>query len=129
MAVVAEGEAFKAVYLRDAQFVFSRVQHHVHKIMSREIVREHGVMLLLGSMRAEERLPLPPGGLVHCGHRVRLLQVEDEKPVLKPLEKGGRGPIRAREALLRRQEAEEKLKGILQQIADEEQRKQAKATE
>jgi CRP/FNR family transcriptional regulator len=32
------------------------LQHHVHKIMSREIVREHGVMILLGSMRAEERL-------------------------------------------------------------------------
>ncbi|CAN7664112.1 fumarate/nitrate reduction transcriptional regulator Fnr [Pseudorhodoferax sp. LjRoot39] len=32
------------------------LQHHVHKIMSREIVREHGVMLLLGSMRAEERV-------------------------------------------------------------------------
>ena len=32
------------------------LQTHVHKIMSREIVREHGVMLLLGSMRAEERL-------------------------------------------------------------------------
>ncbi|MNT15534.1 fumarate/nitrate reduction transcriptional regulator Fnr [Comamonas odontotermitis] len=32
------------------------LQHHVHKVMSREIVREHGVMLLLGSMRAEERL-------------------------------------------------------------------------
>ncbi len=32
------------------------LQHHMHKIMSREIVREHGVMLLLGSMRAEERL-------------------------------------------------------------------------
>lgn len=32
------------------------LQRHVHKIMSREIVREHGVMLLLGSMRAEERL-------------------------------------------------------------------------
>jgi len=32
------------------------LQHHVHKIMSREIVREHGVMMLLGSMRAEERL-------------------------------------------------------------------------
>ena len=32
------------------------MQRHVHKIMSREIVREHGVMLLLGSMRAEERL-------------------------------------------------------------------------
>ena len=34
----------------------SSLQRHVHKIMSREIVREHGVMLLLGSMRAEERL-------------------------------------------------------------------------
>jgi CRP/FNR family transcriptional regulator len=32
------------------------LQHHVHRIMSKEIVREHGVMLLLGSMRAEERL-------------------------------------------------------------------------
>jgi CRP/FNR family transcriptional regulator len=29
---------------------------HFHKVMSREIVREHGVMLLLGSMHAEERL-------------------------------------------------------------------------
>jgi len=34
----------------------SALQHHVHRIMSREIVRENGVMLLLGSMRAEERL-------------------------------------------------------------------------
>jgi CRP/FNR family transcriptional regulator len=34
----------------------SALQRHVHKIMSREIVRENGVMLLLGSMRAEERL-------------------------------------------------------------------------
>ena len=32
------------------------LQAHVHKIMSREIVREHGMMLLLGNMRAEERL-------------------------------------------------------------------------
>ena len=32
------------------------LQRHFHKIMSREIVRDHGVMLLLGSMRAEERL-------------------------------------------------------------------------
>ena len=32
------------------------MQRHLHKIMSREIVRENGVMLLLGSMRAEERL-------------------------------------------------------------------------
>ena len=32
------------------------LQHHLHRIMSREIVREHGVMLLLGTMRAEERV-------------------------------------------------------------------------
>ncbi|HSN41225.1 MAG TPA: fumarate/nitrate reduction transcriptional regulator Fnr [Burkholderiales bacterium] len=32
------------------------LQHHFHRVMSREIVRDHGVMLLLGSMRAEERL-------------------------------------------------------------------------
>jgi len=32
------------------------LRHQFHKIMSREIVREHGVMLLLGTMRAEERL-------------------------------------------------------------------------
>lgn len=35
---------------------FTTLQNHIHKIMSREIVRDHGVMLLLGSMRAEERL-------------------------------------------------------------------------
>lgn len=34
----------------------SSLQHHIHKIMSREIVRENGVMLLLGSMQAHERL-------------------------------------------------------------------------
>jgi len=32
------------------------LQHHLHRVMSREIVREHGVMLLLGTMRAEERV-------------------------------------------------------------------------
>lgn len=35
---------------------FTELQHQFHKIMSREIVRDHGVMLLLGTMRAEERL-------------------------------------------------------------------------
>lgn len=35
---------------------FPVLQRHVHKIMSREIVRENGVMMLLGNMRAEERL-------------------------------------------------------------------------
>ena len=29
---------------------------HFQKLLSREIVRQHGVMLLLGSMHAEERL-------------------------------------------------------------------------
>ncbi|QLG87516.1 fumarate/nitrate reduction transcriptional regulator Fnr [Chitinibacter bivalviorum] len=32
------------------------LQRHFHRVMSREIVRDHGVMLLLGNMKAEERL-------------------------------------------------------------------------
>ena len=32
------------------------LQQHFHRVMSREIARDYGVMLLLGSMRAEERL-------------------------------------------------------------------------
>lgn len=32
------------------------LRRQFHRIMGREIVRDHGVMLLLGSMRAEERL-------------------------------------------------------------------------
>ncbi len=32
------------------------LQHNLHQIMSREITRDQSVMLLLGSMRAEERL-------------------------------------------------------------------------
>ncbi len=32
------------------------MQRHLHCVLSREIVRDHGVMMLLGSMRAEERL-------------------------------------------------------------------------
>ncbi len=35
---------------------FGALQMQLHRIMSREIVRDHGVMLLLGSMRAEERV-------------------------------------------------------------------------
>ena len=67
--IVSDHHTCDAVALEDAEVCvmpFDRVeelsreikslQHHVHKIMSREIVREHGVMLLLGSMRAEERL-------------------------------------------------------------------------
>lgn len=67
--IVKEHHTCDAVALEDAEVCvmpFERIeelsrevtalQRHVHKIMSREIVREHGVMLLLGSMRAEERL-------------------------------------------------------------------------
>ena len=42
--------------LEDLTRELSDLQRQFHKIMSREIVRDHGVMLLLGSMRAEERL-------------------------------------------------------------------------
>jgi len=35
---------------------FAGLQRQFHRVMSREIVREHGVMLLLSSMRAEERV-------------------------------------------------------------------------
>lgn len=67
--IVNDNHSCDAVALEDAEVCvmpFDRIeelarevntlQRHVHKIMSREIVREHGVMLLLGSMRAEERL-------------------------------------------------------------------------
>jgi CRP/FNR family transcriptional regulator len=32
------------------------LQHNFHKVMSRELVRDQGLMMLLGTMRAEERL-------------------------------------------------------------------------
>ncbi len=67
--IVNDHHTCDAVALEDAEVCvmpFDRIeelsrevnslQRHVHKIMSREIVRENGVMLLLGSMRAEERL-------------------------------------------------------------------------
>ncbi len=67
--IVNDQHTCDAVALEDAEVCvmpFDRIeeisrevnalQRHVHKIMSREIVREHGIMLLLGSMRSEERL-------------------------------------------------------------------------
>jgi len=36
--------------------LMSNLQHRFNKTLSREIVREQGIMLLLGSMRADERL-------------------------------------------------------------------------
>jgi CRP/FNR family transcriptional regulator, anaerobic regulatory protein len=42
--------------LEDVATSMPVLRNHFHKVMSREIVREHGVMLLLGSMHAEERI-------------------------------------------------------------------------
>lgn len=67
--IVSDRHTCDAVALEDAEVCvmpFDRIeelsreitslQRHIHKIMSREIVRENGVMLLLGSMNTEERL-------------------------------------------------------------------------
>ena len=42
--------------VEDLSREFPVLQRHVHKVMSREIVRENGMMMMLGNMRAEERL-------------------------------------------------------------------------
>ncbi len=34
------------------------LQHNLHKVLSSEIARDHSLMLLLGSLRAEERLAI-----------------------------------------------------------------------
>jgi len=52
------------------------LQRNVHKIMSREIVRENSVMLLLGNMRAEERLAAFLLNLVQRLHARGLSQSE-----------------------------------------------------
>ena len=52
------------------------LQRHVHKIMSREIVRENSVMMLLGNMRAEERLAAFLLNLVQRLHARGLSQSE-----------------------------------------------------
>jgi CRP/FNR family transcriptional regulator len=42
------------------------LQKNLHRVLSREIIRDHNVMLLLGSMRAEERLAV---FLLNLSHR------------------------------------------------------------
>ncbi|MFZ9643234.1 MAG: fumarate/nitrate reduction transcriptional regulator Fnr [Candidatus Methylopumilus sp.] len=54
--------------LEDLSREFPVLQRHVHKVMSREIVRENGVMMMLGNMRAEERLAAFLLNLVHRLH-------------------------------------------------------------
>ncbi len=48
--------ALPYAHLEDLSRDMPSLQPHFHRMMSREIVREQGVMLLLGSMRAEQRL-------------------------------------------------------------------------
>ena len=68
-AISLEAHTCHAVALEDSdvcEIPFSRLeqaaheipalQRQLHRLMSREIVRDHGVMLLLGAMRAEERV-------------------------------------------------------------------------
>lgn len=67
--VAAEHHGVDAIALEDSEVCilpyndleriardFPPLQHQLHRVMSRELVREHGVMLLLGSMKAEERV-------------------------------------------------------------------------
>ncbi len=67
--IVSDQHSCNAIALEDAEVCimpFASVedlsreipalQRHVHRIMSREIVRENGMMMMLGNMRAEERL-------------------------------------------------------------------------
>jgi CRP/FNR family transcriptional regulator len=67
--IATDAHACDAVALEDSQVCIipfdqleslshelGELQHQFHRVMGREIVREHGVMLMLGRMRAEERL-------------------------------------------------------------------------
>ncbi len=58
-AVALEDSEVCLIPFAELEMLSSKIpslQHNLHKVMSREIVRDHGVMMLLGTMRAEERL-------------------------------------------------------------------------
>ena len=50
--------AIPFVALQELAHEIPVLQHHFRKMMSREIVREHGMLLQLGSMSAEERVAM-----------------------------------------------------------------------
>jgi CRP/FNR family transcriptional regulator, anaerobic regulatory protein len=52
----AEICAIPYAHLSDLATGSPELQHVISRLMSREIVREHSLMMLLGSMNAEERL-------------------------------------------------------------------------
>jgi len=66
--------------LEDLSREINGLQRHIHKIMSREIVRENGVMLLLGSMNAEERLA---AFLLNLTHRLQTRGFSQSELVLR----------------------------------------------
>lgn len=87
--IVSDHHNCNAIALEDAEVCvmpFSDIEHlsrelpalqrNVHKIMSREIVRENSVMMLLGNMRAEERLAAFLLNLVQRLHARGLSQSE-----------------------------------------------------
>ena len=53
LTALEDSEVCIVPYARVAE---AGLQPHLHKAMSRELVRDQGVMMLLGTMRAEERL-------------------------------------------------------------------------
>ncbi|MCL4134636.1 UNVERIFIED_CONTAM: hypothetical protein GTU68_042018 [Idotea baltica] len=59
---------------------FQPLQHQLHRVMSREIVRDNGVMMLLGSMKAEERVA---AFLLNLSERYRTLGYSDTEFVLR----------------------------------------------
>lgn len=50
--------AISFVRLQNLAAAIPRLQRHFHMLMSREIVREHEMMLLLGSMSADQRMAM-----------------------------------------------------------------------
>ena len=56
-AARAEGQHYKEVYFKDVQFVFSRVQHHMHKRTKKGYVPLHNCAKKTKGKAAEMRLP------------------------------------------------------------------------
>ncbi len=59
---------------------FPVLQRHVHKVMSREIVRENSVMMMLGNMRAEERVA---GFLLNLVQRLHARGLSQSEVILR----------------------------------------------
>lgn len=59
---------------------FQPLQHQLHRVMSREIVRDNGVMMLLGSMKAEERVA---AFFLNLSERYKTLGYSDTEFVLR----------------------------------------------